>query len=88
MNRTFALAARLIIGWKAWDPRVPVKLDDDGNLVIDEETEPRLLPKPPVSAELAGLLPQEVLMAIMEEVSKANPRKRSAGQEDGTSKTS
>ena len=87
-SRTFKLAAHLIIGWKVWDPRVPVRLDDDGYLVETEETRPRLLPPAPATPELAGLLPQEVLLAIMEEVGKVNPRNRTAGQEDGTSRTS
>lgn len=87
-NRTYALIARLIVGWRVWDPRVPVKLDDQGNLIEDEETAPRLLPPAPVTPELAGLLPQEVLFAIMEEVGKANPQKPPAPQADGTSRTS
>jgi hypothetical protein len=84
----YRLAAHLIVGWRVWDPRVPVKLDDDGNLIEDEETRPRLLPGAPVTPELARLLPQEPLTAIMEEVAKANPQNRRAAPEDGTSRTS
>jgi hypothetical protein len=84
----YRLTAKLIIGWRVWDPRVPVKLDDAGNLIEDDETVPRLLPKAPVTPELAGLLPQEVLSAIGDEVGKANPQKPPAPQEAGTSRTS
>lgn len=84
----YRLAAHLIIGWRVWDTRVPVRLDDDGNLIEDEETRPRLLPPAPVTPELARLLPQEPLTAIMNEVAKANPQNRTAAPEDGTSKTS
>jgi hypothetical protein len=87
-TQMYRLTARLIIGWRVWDPRVPVKLDDDGNLIEDEETVPRLLPKAPVTPELAGLLPQEVLFAITDEVGKANPQKQPPVQEAGTSRTS
>lgn len=84
----YKLAARLIVGWRVWDPRVPVQVDDDGNLIENEETKPRLLPPPPVTPELAGLLPQEVLTAVLQEISKVNPQNATASQGDGTSKTS
>lgn len=87
-ERMYRLAAYLIVGWRVWDTRVPVKVDDDGNLIEDEETRPRLLPQAPVTPELAQLLPQEPLTAIMQEVAKANPQNRTAAPEDGISKTS
>lgn len=73
MARVCAMIARLIIGWRVWDPTVPVKADGDGNLVHDEETAPRLLPLP-ATAESVGKLPQRILMDLMNEVTRVvNP---------------
>ncbi|HMH94139.1 MAG TPA: hypothetical protein VK586_24045 [Streptosporangiaceae bacterium] len=68
-DRGFAFAAKLIAGWHVYDATV-----QDGGL----------LPMP-ATAELVAKLPQDILLAIMAEVSKANPQQAPA---DGTGKTS
>lgn len=83
-GRGYDLIARLVIGWHVWDTTVPVKLDDQGNPIEDDETAPRLLPLP-ATPELVGKLPQEILAALMEELSKLNPP---TPQADGTGKMS
>ena len=56
----FAMIARLVVGWRVWDPTVPLKVNPDtGALIHDEETEPRLLPLP-ATAELVAKLPQVI----------------------------
>ena len=86
-NRGFALVARLVIGWRVWDATVPVKLAEDGSLIEDEETAPRLLPLP-ATPELVGRVPSAILNKIMDEVNRANPQRPTAPQEAGTSRTS
>jgi hypothetical protein len=62
------LIANLIIGWRVWDPTVPVKADlETGELIHDEETAPRLL-QLPATAETVAKLPQAILMDLMEQV--------------------
>ncbi len=74
MDRSFGLIARIVIAWRVWDPTVPVKVDEDtGELICDEETEPRLLPLP-ATPELVAKLPQLIALRLMEEVGAAvNP---------------
>lgn len=86
-SRGFTMVAGLIIGWRVWDPTVPVRVDGDGNLVEDDETVPQLLPMP-ATPELVGKLPAEILTRIMDEVNQVNPQARTAPQEAGTSRTS
>lgn len=87
IKRVCGLIARLVIGWRVWDPTVPVKADQEtGELIHDEETEPRLLPLP-ATAESVGILPQAILMDLMNQVTGVmDPPQPSP--EDGTSKTS
>ena len=85
-NRIWAMIARLIVGWRVWDPTTPVQIDDDGNL-IEDGAEPPQLPLP-ATPELVGKLPQEILTRIMEEFSRANPPVPPADQADGTGRTS
>ncbi len=86
MDRMFAMIARLVVGWRVWDPTVPLKVNPDtGALIHDEETEPRLLPLP-ATAELVAKLPQVISMKLMDEVGSAvNPKTSPA---DSTSTTS
>lgn len=84
MGRMFGLIAELVIGWRVWDPTVPVRVDEAGNLVEDEETTPRLLPLP-ATADLVAILPQEILTKVMEKMTSAFPQPTPAA---GTSKTS
>jgi hypothetical protein len=83
-DRMFGMIAKLVVGWRVWDPAVPVELDDDGNLIEGDETAPPLLPLP-ATAKLIAKLPGEILTALMQEMSKINPPKIPA---DGTGKTS
>jgi hypothetical protein len=85
-ERIWAMIAGIIVGWRVWDPTVPVEVDDDGNLIEDGSEPPRL--PLPATAELVGKLPQDILTAIMEEFSKANPQARPPVPGDGTSRTS
>lgn len=86
MHRMHQLIAGLVIGWRVWDPAVPVKADPEtGELIHDEETRPRLLPLP-ATAETVATLPSEILMAIMTKVTEAvNPQQSPA---ESTGKTS
>lgn len=70
-GRGFEMVAKLIVGWRVYDPRVI-------------EGDQPLLPVPATPA-LVGVLPQEILMRIMEEVGKANPQRTPAA---GTGRTS
>jgi hypothetical protein len=81
------LIANLVIGWRVWDPTVPVKADQEtGELIHDEETQPRLLPLP-ATAESVAQLPQAILMDLMNQVTGVmDPPQPSPA--DGTSKTS
>jgi hypothetical protein len=67
------LAAKLIIGWHVWDPTVPVKLDERGNLIEDEETAPRLLPTP-ATPEAVAKVPMEIFGWLSEELARINPQ--------------
>jgi hypothetical protein len=84
MHRMFGLIADLVVGWRVWDPTVPVKADESGNLIEDDETAPRLLPLPATPA-LVAKLPQEILTKLMEKMTSVFPQQTPA---DGTSKTS
>jgi hypothetical protein len=86
MSRMHQMIAGLIIGWRVWDPSVPVKADSaTGELIHDEETTPRLLPLP-ATAESVAKLPSEILMAIMTKVTEAiNPPQKSAESTGTTS---
>jgi hypothetical protein len=85
--RGYGIVARLVIGWRVWDATVPVKVDDDGNLIEDEDTRPRLLPSPPSVADVAKA-PGSILNAVMDELNQVNPQNRTAAREAGTSRTS
>lgn len=76
MDRVFEMIAKFVIAWRVWDPTVPVKVNPDtGVLIEDEETRPRLLPLP-ATAELVAKLPQEIVMKLMDEVTQAvNPQR-------------
>jgi hypothetical protein len=82
MHRVHEMIAGLVIGWRVWDPTVPVKADPEtGELIHDEETTPRLLPLP-ATPENVAKLPQEIQMAIMGKVTEAvNPPQSPASQE-------
>jgi hypothetical protein len=86
MDRVFEMIAKLVIGWRVYDPTTPLKVNEHtGELINDEETEPRLLPLP-ATPELVATLPQEIVMKLMDEVTGAiNPPK---SQEGTTSTTS
>lgn len=86
MRRMHQMIAGLVIGWRVWDPSVPVKANPEtGELIHDEETAPRLLPLP-ATAESVAKLPSEIQMAIMSKVGEAiNPPKSPA---ETTGKTS
>lgn len=86
MDRMFAMIAKLVVGWRVYDPTVLLKVNPDtGELIHDEETEPRLLPLP-ATAELVAKLPQVILMKLMDEVgSSVNPKTTPA---ESTSTTS
>lgn len=86
MDRMFELIARLVVGWRVYDPVSPIKVNPDtGELIEDEETEPRLLPLP-ATPETVVKLPQPILMKLMDEVGSAiNPK---TPPEESTSTTS
>jgi hypothetical protein len=86
LGRVHAMIAGLVIGWRVWDPTVPVKADPEtGELIHDEETTPRLLPLP-ATPESVAKLPQAVLMDLMEQVTAViNPPQSPA---EPTGKTS
>lgn len=84
-DRGSAIMAKLILGWRVWDTTVPVKIDPGtGDLIHDDETEPRLLPLP-ATPELVQRLPMPVINAIGQEIAKMNPTPTPA---DGTGRTS
>jgi hypothetical protein len=86
LGRLYAMIAGIVIGWRVWDPTVPVKADaETGELIHDEETQPRLLPLP-ATPESVAKLPQAILLDLMEQVTKAvNPPQSPA---ETTGKTS
>ena len=86
LRRVNEMLAGLVVGWRVYDATVPVKADPEtGELIHDEETEPRLLPLP-ATAELVARVPQVVQIAMMNEVTGAVAPPQN--QADGTSKTS
>lgn len=89
MAKVHGMLAGLVIGWRVWDTRVPVKYDQEkGELIHDEETEPRLLPLP-ATAETVAALPPEILQTLMGKVTDAmNPQKQPSAPEAGTSSPS
>jgi hypothetical protein len=87
-SRGFSLMAKLVIAWRVWDTRVPVKVDlETGDLIDDDETAPRLLPLP-ATPSLVGQLPPEIINAIGEQLKKINPQARTPAPADGTSNPS
>jgi hypothetical protein len=80
LKRIHQMIARLVIGWRVWDPTVPIKADPEtGELIHDDETAPRLLPLP-ATAESVAKLPQAILMDLMTQVTSAvNPNQSPAG---------
>ena len=79
MDRSFGLIARMVIAWRVWDPTVPIRVNEHtGELIRDEETEPRLLPLP-ATPELVAKLPQMIALRLMNEVGDAvNPQRNQA----------
>lgn len=82
MARVHGMIAGLVIGWRVWDTRVPVKVDETGELIRDAETEPRLLPLP-ATAESVAALPPEILNTLMGKVTDAINPNRSPAETTG-----
>jgi hypothetical protein len=86
LARIHGMLAGLVIGWRVWDPTVPVKANPEtGELIHDEETTPRLLPLPATAGSVA-ILPTVILSDLMDQVTKVvNPPQSPA---EPTGKTS
>jgi hypothetical protein len=67
---SFEVMARIIIGWRVYDPTAEITVDDDGNVT----SEPVLLPKV-YNAETIGKLPMVIFSRLGTEMTEAlNPQ--------------
>ncbi len=72
MRASYKIAAKLIIGWRVYDPSAPIELDEHGEPLTGDGAAP-LLPSP-ATAENVAKLPLEIFMWLGEEIGKVNPQ--------------
>lgn len=69
-RESFAIMAKLIIGWRVYDPTAPIELDENGEVVGDQP----LLPQE-FTADTVAKLPMAIINRIGTEMAEAvNPQ--------------
>lgn len=83
---TYALLAKLIIGWRVYDATWVPKIDGETGEMMPGQEPPRL--SLPATAAKARKLPFPIFQWLGEQLESLNPPTPTADPEDGTSKTS
>lgn len=69
-KESYAIFARLVIGWRVYDAKAPIELDVNGDIVGDQELLPQTF-----TTETIGRLPLAILQRLSEELGEAmNPQ--------------
>ena len=71
MRASYKMAAKLIIGWRVYDPAAPIELDEHGEMLPAGDMP--LLPSPPTPENVAKL-PIEIFSWLGEELGNVNPQ--------------
>lgn len=76
MRVSYKLGAKVIIGWRVYDPTVPIQLDEHGEMVPGQEMP--LFPSP-ATAENVAKLPIQIFAWLGGELGKVNPQQPQEG---------